>query len=350
MKVCCLLLVSVGLAAAQSLPMPGQVPSQTLPMPGQTPAPAQDNLRDDTIVAKVDGKDVTVAQVRELLRNESPPVIQRFLTDPTGIIGRLLMVRELVAEAEKAKIDQQSPLKEQLEQMRMQALATGMINYVSNSYRVSSEDIKAFYEANKSRYLQAKIKAVLVKFKPAVALTPGTAPSTEELAKIAVAAAHSSIQRSETDAQGRAMEVVHKLRDGADFAKVAADYSDDDVSKAAGGDFGMVTQASSYSDAIKKAVFALKIGEISDPLRENTGYYVIQVVDKTPQPMNELIEPITEEIRQSHVNQWFSQMTARFQPSIQNQDFFMHPGKAIGVSTPAAPAAATPAPASPVQK
>jgi len=333
MKACCLFLILVCVAGAQSLPIPGQAP----PAAGA----AQENLSPDTVVAKVDGgKDVTVAQVQDLLRNEGPQVIERFLQDPSGILGRLLMVRELVAEGEKEKIADKSPLKEQLEQMRMQAIATGMINYMSNSYRVSIDDVKAFYNSNPSRYQQAKIKAILVEFKPSGALAPGANLSTEQLARMAVEAAHTTTQRTEEDAKSRALEVVRKLREGGDFAKLAGEYSDDAVSQAAGGDFAVVTQTSSYPDEIKKAVFNLKPGDISDPIRENSGFYIIQLVEKSQQPVEQLIEPITEEIRQNHVNEWFAQMTARFQPSIQNQEFFLHPERVVGLPS-ASPANGT---------
>jgi hypothetical protein len=318
MKVCSLFFPLVCVLGAQSLPVPGQIPA--------------DKLAPDAVVAKVDGgKDVTVAEIRALLQNEPPQVIQGFLQDPSGVLGRLLMVRELVAEGEKEGIAEKSPLKEQLEQMRVQALATGMVNYISNSFPVDNGDVKAFYDKNQSRYEQARIKAILVKFKPGVGPVAGAVPSTADLARMAVEAAHTTIQRSEEEAKSRAMEVVQKIRGGGDFGKLAAEYSDDEASKSAGGEFGVVTQTGSYPDSVKKAVFALKAGDLSDPIRESSGFYVIQVIEKTYQPMNELIGPITAEIRQNHVNEWFTQLTARFQPTIQNKEFFMHPDRALGL-------------------
>ena len=78
-----------------------------------------------------------------------------------------------------------------------------------------------------------------------------------------------------------------QLRGGADFAKLAEQYSEDPASKAAGGDFGVIKASSEYPAELKSAVFALKPGEVG-ALRQPTAYYIIRVEEKGPQPVNEV--------------------------------------------------------------
>ena len=91
---------------------------------------------------------------------------------------------------------------------------------------------------------------------------------------------------------GGITKIVTQLRGGADFAKLAEQYSEDAASKAAGGDFGVIKASSDYPAELKSAVFALKPGEISEPIRQPTAFYIVRLEEKGPQPVDEIREPI----------------------------------------------------------
>ena len=78
---------------------------------------------------------------------------------------------------------------------------------------------------------------------------------------------------------------------------------------------------SSYSADVKKAVLALKAGEVTDPLRQSNAFYIIRVEEKTIQPMGELTVSISEEIRGAHLNQWLAEVGKRFDPHGENVSF-----------------------------
>jgi peptidyl-prolyl cis-trans isomerase D len=63
---------------------------------------------------------------------------------------------------------------------------------------------------------------------------------------------------------------------GADFAALAKANSDDPVSKAAGGDLGWVGKGV-MEKPFEDAVFAMKAGDISAPVRTDFGWHVLQV-------------------------------------------------------------------------
>ena len=78
----------------------------------------------------------------------------------------------------------------------------------------------------------------------------------------------------EDAARARAESVAARLRGGEDFAKVAAEVSDDAGNKAQGGDLGWMGH--DEGDPLKDALFALQPGEISAPVRTSFGYHILR--------------------------------------------------------------------------
>jgi parvulin-like peptidyl-prolyl isomerase len=218
-----------------------------------------------------------------------------------------------------------------------------MISHEHNYYKVPNEEMKEFYEKNQARYQQAKIKVIYIAFKPTAPVT-GQVPSgksLEDVARALTEGGSSPTQRSEADARKLAEDLVKQIRGGADFAKLVAQYSEDPTSKAAGGDFGAVNINSSYSADVKKAVLALKVGEITDPLRQSNAFYIIRVEEKTVQPMGDVVNSISEEIRGAHLNQWLADVSKRFEPTVKSVEFFTQPKLAVpGAAGPGNPPAA----------
>jgi hypothetical protein len=85
---------------------------------------------------------------------------------------------------------------------------------------------------------------------------------------------------------------------------------------------------------------ALKAGEVTDPIRQLSGFYIIRAEDKTTQSMMDVFDPIAAEIRQAHVNEWFAAIRTRFTAVIENPQFFARPPQGF----PEAPGAPAPGP------
>ncbi|MDD5252217.1 MAG: peptidylprolyl isomerase [Patescibacteria group bacterium] len=90
-----------------------------------------------------------------------------------------------------------------------------------------------------------------------------------------------AVQKDEKYAQqgeGKAREVLQKLKDGGDFAKLAAEYSADPGSAQRGGELGWFGKGVMVAP-FEQAAFALKKGETSDLVKTDFGYHIINVED-----------------------------------------------------------------------
>ncbi len=84
-------------------------------------------------------------------------------------------------------------------------------------------------------------------------------------------------------AQARAAALAVQARaQGADFAALARANSQDEGSKNLGGDLGWLTQNVIQQKAFASALYALKPGQISEPVRTVEGWHVIQLRDVRP--------------------------------------------------------------------
>ncbi|WP_226672219.1 peptidylprolyl isomerase [Rossellomorea aquimaris] len=81
------------------------------------------------------------------------------------------------------------------------------------------------------------------------------------------------------DDEKTAEEVKKKLDDGGDFAELAKEYSTDTSNAESGGELGYFGKGEMVQEFDDKA-FAMKKGEISEPVKTEFGYHIIKVTGK----------------------------------------------------------------------
>jgi peptidyl-prolyl cis-trans isomerase D len=81
----------------------------------------------------------------------------------------------------------------------------------------------------------------------------------------------------DAEVKAKAEEVLKKLRNGADFATLAKQYSQDTTSAAQGGYLGSFQRGQMVKE-FEDAAFALKPGETSGLVRTEYGYHIIRVL------------------------------------------------------------------------
>lgn len=104
------------------------------------------------------------------------------------------------------------------------------------------------------------------------------------------------------DDEKTAKEIKAKLEKGEDFAKLAKEYSKDTGSAQNGGDLGWFGPGKMVEE-FEKAAYALKVGEISDPVKTQFGYHIIKVTDKEEKKsFDEMKEEIEFEVKKSKLD------------------------------------------------
>src|SRR5215471_16384360 len=131
----------------------------------QTPAsPPPAEPSPDTVVASYDGKKLTYGELKKFVSVLPPAQQQAAMRDRKTLVHEYFLMQHLAEMAEKEKLDQRSPMKEQLEYNRRFLLMNAKLNQVANTINVSSEELKTAYEANKDKYTQVKLKMLYVSF------------------------------------------------------------------------------------------------------------------------------------------------------------------------------------------
>jgi len=73
------------------------------------------------------------------------------------------------------------------------------------------------------------------------------------------------------------IEIQDKLRNDADFAELAKEYSDDTTSANLGGDMGWFPPGA-YGERVQMTIDSLKDGQVSEPFQTAEGWHIIQLV------------------------------------------------------------------------
>lgn len=92
-------------------------------------------------------------------------------------------------------------------------------------------------------------------------------------------------------AYNKAMKIRKRILAGENFSKLAVELSDDPSAKNNGGDLGYFS-AFQMVYPFENAVYNLKIGEVSEPVRTKYGYHIIKLTDKKPNPGKVKVEHI----------------------------------------------------------
>src|SRR5579862_138654 len=98
---------------------------------------------------------------------------------------------------------------------------------------------------------------------------------------------------TDIEARRKAAALLQQLNNGADFAQVAMDYSEDPATTANGGDLGYVPESAlnQSNPALKRAVLALKPGEISPVIALPDGYRILKLVAKEAPGQRDIADP-----------------------------------------------------------
>ena len=113
---------------------------------------------------------------------------------------------------------------------------------------------------------------------------------------------------TEAQAEQRIRDIYRQLQDGADFAELARELSDDPVSGSDGGNLDWVSPGQMVPE-FEQAMLDADVGEIYGPVRSQFGWHILQVQERRKQD-------VTAEARESQARQAIYQR--KFEQELQN--------------------------------
>ncbi len=232
--------------------------------PGSKPAaPAfSPAVSSDKVVISVGEAKITANQFNQLI--DMLPEQNRQAARGPGrkqFADEIVQVLVLAQEGKHRKLDEDSAYKVQAQFNAENLLAAKTFADIG---RPDESELRKYYEEHKADFEQVHARHILIRAKgsPAPA-DPGKKDLTEE------------------EALAKAQDLRKKIVAGADFAQIAAQESDDG-SKSAGGDLSFFKRGQMVPP-FEQAAFALKVGEISEPVKTPFGYHLIKVEEKRVQ-------------------------------------------------------------------
>jgi parvulin-like peptidyl-prolyl isomerase len=112
------------------------------------------------------------------------------------------------------------------------------------------------------------------------------------------------VERTDAEALALAQEIQQRLLAGESFDTLARQYSDDTGSGAQGGDLGWFGKGRMVAP-FEEAAFSQEIGQISEPIKSEFGYHIIEVLEKDenrPKDPNQI-----EQERQQAYQTWLNE-------------------------------------------
>jgi len=142
----------------------------------------------------------------------------------------------------------------------------------------SDEELRAYFEENKPRFAK---------------------PEMIRARHILIKVAEDAPEEEVAQARSRIEEIKKKLDEGADFAELAKEYSEDEGTAEKGGDLGWFQRGQMVKE-FEEAAFALQPGEISEPVRSKYGFHIIKLEDRRPAST---FEEVKEEVRAAYLEE-----------------------------------------------
>jgi peptidyl-prolyl cis-trans isomerase C len=265
------------------------------------------------VVATYKGHTLTSGRIAQEFERLPAPS-RAYLTAPERkrqFVENLVMNDLLYEEGRVAGYDKDTEVERQVNDLRKRLVVQRVMRQYQTPPSVTDEQVRAQYDQNPVLYSTTQIHASHILLKD------------EETAK----------------------QVLQEVREHPDhFADLAREKSTDTISAKKGGDLGTFGPGRMVPE-FEKVAFALKPGEISDPVKTQYGWHIITVVERKdgePKPFDQVKEQIRAALRNRAVQ---DQVQAHFDGLKKTADLKIDDA-ALAKVTPPAPSP-RPAPGAP---
>jgi peptidyl-prolyl cis-trans isomerase SurA len=127
-------------------------------------------------------------------------------------------------------------------------------------------------------------------------------------------------ERTTKEALARATDIVQQLRDGGDFARLAAAMSDGPEAST-GGALGWVSPGQLRSE-VDAAIFRMPVGQTSAPIQSSLGYHIIRVLEQV-EGGRWTLDEVELSIREKIFQQKFELQLAEWLRELRQQSYIV---------------------------
>ncbi len=239
----------------------------------------------DEIVAQVGPCQLTKAEFDYMIQNVPPQIKLLLKQQPKlkeNLLRRWAQITLLSLAARQQGIDKKPEIKARIRDTVNQILAQEYLSkkVLSKVKKVTDKEAKDFYEKHKDLYIE---------------------PEAIHARHILIQVSQNASKKEKEAALKKAQQIYEKLLKGEDFSTLAKKYSADPGTRDKGGDLGFFTRGQMIKE-FEDAAFALKVGEISPPVRTPLGYHIIKVEEKRPAKQKSY-EEVKQQIKQELLQQ-----------------------------------------------
>lgn len=228
-------------------------------------------------VAKVNGVTIPQARVDALLRDvtaqgrQDTPELRKMIKE------RLIESEIMTQEAVRLGLNKNPEISAQLELTRQQVLVNAYVNEMARRNPATEDAMKKAHERFKD------------------------SPAANEYRSRHI------LVGSEAEANA----LIKQIKDGADFAKLAAEKSRDEGTKAKGGELDWAVPAT-YVRPFAEALARLKKGDMTEaPVQTNFGWHVIRLEDIRPVAYETLKPQLQQVVQRENVQKAVAELRAK---------------------------------------
>jgi peptidyl-prolyl cis-trans isomerase C len=282
-------------AAKPKTVAPKPAASKKAAAPPAAPAKVAPVDPNDPVVITVGSQKISRSQFEVMYRALPDQVRARYNTTETKkqLAEQLAELIALAEEARRRKIDQEAKVSGQIRVQTDQILASALMQQFANTGVIDEIALRDYFDKNKAQYQQVVARHVLIRFQ-------GSPVPLREGQK----------ELSEADAMAKAEQIRQQLGGGADFAEVARKESDDVGSAQAGGSLGAFGRGQMVKP-FEDAAFSLPMNEISQPVKSQFGYHLIQVQEQKNQKFEDVRSLVEQRLKSERPRQMAEEIKKR---------------------------------------
>ena len=218
------------------------------------PLAAQDTaVSPDTVVLTVHGRKYTRAEFEQIadVTKSTPDAVFGRLTTGDGFAR----TKALADQAKVMGLDKRADVKARFEVYDVNLMSWALLQDLIEKAEGDEPALRARFAASPHVAEQRHVRHILIRTSDAVPLKGKLSPA---------------------EAKAKADAIRQRITNGSTFMAVAKTDSDDEKTKANGGDLGQLSKPLLIPQ-LGDAAFKMKAGEVSDPIKTTEGYHLLLV-------------------------------------------------------------------------